>query len=76
VDKELSAGNPVIVFINARNGAGHYVVVHHKTDKGKYVVHDPYWGANIYLDSSIELLSKLYKVSISKRSINQMIIYK
>lgn len=76
VDKELSAGNPVIVFINARSGAGHYVVVHHKADNGKYVVHDPYWGANIYLDSSIELLSKLYKVSISKRSINQMIIYK
>lgn len=76
IDKELSSKNPVIVFINARNGAGHYVVIHHKANNGKYVVHDPYWGANIYLDSSIELLSKLYKVSISKRSVNQMIIYK
>ena len=76
VDKELNNKNPVIVFINARNGAGHYVVIHHKANNGKYVVHDPYWGANIYLDSSIELLSKLYKVSISKRAVNQMIIYK
>lgn len=76
IDKEIKADNPVIVFINARNGAGHYVVIHHKADNGKYVVHDPYWGANIYLDSTIELLSKLYKVSISKRAVNQMIIYK
>lgn len=76
IDKEIKANNPVIVFINARNGAGHYVVIHHKADNGKYVVHDPYWGANIYLDSSIELLSKLYKVSITKKAVNQMIIYK
>ena len=76
IDKEIKADNPVIVFINAKSGAGHYVVVHHKADNGKYVVHDPYWGSNIYLDSTIELLSKLYKVSISSRAINQMIIYK
>ena len=76
IDREIQANNPVIVFVNARNGAGHYVVIHHKADNGKYVVHDPYWGANIYLDSSIELLSKLYKVSITKRAVNQMIIYK
>jgi ABC-type bacteriocin/lantibiotic exporter with double-glycine peptidase domain len=76
IDKELINKNPVIVFINARNGAGHYVVIHHKASNGKYVVHDPYWGANIYLDSTIELLSKLYKVSISKKAINQVIIYK
>jgi len=76
IDKELTAKNPVIIFINARGGAGHYVVIHHKTTNGKYVVHDPYWGANIYLDSSIELLSKLYKVSISKKAVNQVIVYK
>ncbi|KKP68532.1 MAG: Peptidase M23 [Candidatus Moranbacteria bacterium GW2011_GWE1_35_17] len=76
IDKEIKEDNPVIVFINARNGAGHYVVIHHKADNGKYVVHDPYWGANIYLDSSVELLSKLYKVSIGKNAINQMIVYK
>ncbi|MFA6184444.1 MAG: C39 family peptidase [Parcubacteria group bacterium] len=76
IDKEIKNENPVIVFINAKNGAGHYVVIHHKANNGKYVVHDPYWGANIYLDSSMELLSKLYKVSVSKSAINQMIIYK
>ncbi|MDD3498465.1 MAG: C39 family peptidase [Candidatus Moranbacteria bacterium] len=76
IDKEIGDGNPVIIFINARNGAGHYVVIHSKDKKGKYVVHDPYWGSNIYLESSIMLLSKLYKVSISYKSIDQMIIYK
>lgn len=76
IDSEIKKDNPVIIFINAKSGAGHYVVVHHKADNGKYVVHDPYWGANIYLDSTIELLSKLYKVSISKRAVNQMILYK
>lgn len=76
IDKEIKNDNPVIIFINARRGAGHYVVVHGKAKNGKYVVHDPYWGANIYLDSTIELLSKLYKVSIGKSAINQMIIYK
>ena len=76
VDKEIKANRPVIVFINAKSGAGHYVVIHHKTKKGKYVVHDPYFGANIYLDSTFELLSKIYKVSVSKKSVNQMILYK
>jgi len=76
IDKEIKKKNPVIVFINAKSGAGHYVVIHGKDKKGEYVVHDPYWGSNIYLDSSVELLSKLYKVSISTRSINQMILYK
>jgi len=75
IDKELDKDNPVIVFIRAGNKGGHYVVIHHKK-KGKYIVHDPYWGANIYLDSSMKLLSKLYGVSISKRSIDQMVLYK
>ncbi len=76
VDKELKANNPVIVFINAKSGAGHYVVIHHKTKNGKYVVHDPYFGSNIYLDSTFKLLSKIYKRSVSKKSVDQMIIYK
>ena len=77
IDKEIDKDNPVIVFINARGGAGHYVVIHGQDKKGEYVVHDPYWGSNIYLDSTIELLSKLYQVSLSeKRSIDQMILYK
>lgn len=76
VDKELRANNPVIVFINAKSGAGHYVAIHHKTKNGKYVVHDPYFGSNIYLNSTFKLLSKIYKRSVSKKSIDQMIIYK
>ncbi len=76
LDNELKNENPVIIFINAKRGAGHYVVIHNKAKNGKYVVHDPYWGANIYLDSTIELLEKLYKVSISPRAVNQMILYK
>ncbi len=76
VDKEIKADRPVIVFISAKGKAGHYVVIHHKTKKGKYVVHDPYFGANIYLDSTFELLSKIYKVSVSKKSVDQMILYK
>jgi hypothetical protein len=75
VDSELKKGDPVIVFIKAKSGAGHYVVIHHKNSDGRYVVHDPYFGSNIYLDSSIRLLSALYKKSLSKSSIDQMIIY-
>lgn len=75
IDRELDKGNPVIVFIKAKSSAGHYVVIHHKVGND-YVVHDPYWGSNIYLSSSIKLLSALYKTSISKSSIDQMVLYK
>ncbi len=75
IDRELTSGNPVIVFIKAKpDGAGHYAVIHHKTGSDS-VVHDPYFGPNIYLSSSIKLLAALYKTSISKNSINQMILY-
>lgn len=73
VDKEISDRNPVIIFVRANGrGAGHYVVVHHKDKNGKYVVHDPYWGANIFLDSTRENIGVLYG---SSTSIDQMIIY-
>lgn len=75
IDRELAKENPIIVFIRARGKAGHYVVIHHKVGSD-YVVHDPYFGSNIYLSSSIKLLSKLYNASISKSSVDQMIIYK
>jgi peptidoglycan hydrolase CwlO-like protein len=76
IDREVARGNPVIVYIKAGSKGGHYVVIHHKNPDGRYVVHDPYFGANIYLDSSMKLLSALYNVTITKSSIDQMIIYK
>jgi len=73
LDRELGAGYPVIVFIRASNrGAGHYVVVHHKTDDGRYVVHDPLFGANIYLESTQVYISNLYNTTTK---LDQMIIY-
>lgn len=73
LDRELGAGNPVIIFVRADGrGAGHYVVAHHKTSDGRYVVHDPLFGANIYLDSTRVYLSNLYDTTTS---IDQMVIY-
>ncbi|MBL7155423.1 MAG: C39 family peptidase [Candidatus Portnoybacteria bacterium] len=73
LDRELGAGYPVIVFVKANGrGAGHYVVVHHKTEDGRYVVHDPLFGANIYLDSTRVYISNLYETTTS---LDQMVIY-
>jgi len=79
IDREIAAGHPVIVFIRA-NGreAGHYVVIHSKDSRGKYIVHDPIrWagksGANIYLDSTRKYIGSVYKTTTT---IDQMIIYK
>lgn len=76
VDEEIKNDNPVIVFVRAKGRAGHYVVIHHKDKQGRYVVHDPYFGPNIFLDSTIKLLSKMYGSSISIKSVDQMILYK
>jgi len=74
IDSEIKKGNPVIVYIKKSNrGGGHYVVIHHKLANGKYVVHDPYFGANIYLDTSRSLVGKMG--SNSGTVIDQMIIY-
>jgi len=75
IDNELARGYPVIVFIKRTNGTGgHYVVIVGKDkSNGKYVVHDPYFGANIYLDSSREDISTLY--GGCKTIIYQMVIY-
>lgn len=73
LDRELGAGYPVIVFVRANGrGAGHYVVIHHKTEDGRYVVHDPLFGDNIYLDSTRVYLSNLYETTTN---LDQMIIY-
>ncbi len=73
IDREIGAGYPVIVRIQADGYSGaHYVVVHHKTDDGRYVVHDPLFGSNIYLSSSRAYIGGLYQTTTS---INQMIVY-
>ncbi len=69
IDSEIKKGNPVIVYIKKSKGGGHYVVVHHK-DGSKYVVHDPYFGANLYLDTSRALVG-----GGGVTSVDQMIIY-
>jgi hypothetical protein len=73
VDGEIKKNNPVIVFVkSSKRGAGHYVVVHSKDKDGKYIVHDPYWGSNIFLDSTRSYVGALYG---SGTVIDQMIIY-
>lgn len=75
VDLELKNGNPVIVYIKKTKGSGgHYVVIHTKMSNGKYVVHDPYWGSNLYLDTSKSLVGALSPSS--GVHIDQMIIYR
>jgi len=74
INSNISKGHPVIVFIKKTNGrGGHYVVITGKDDKD-YIVHDPYFGANLYLGTSKSLVGKLGSDSGVK--IDQMIIYK
>jgi peptidoglycan hydrolase CwlO-like protein len=73
VDTELKNKNPVIVFVrSSKRGAGHYVVIHDKDKDGNYVVHDPYWGSNIFLNSTRAYVGALYG---SGTTVDQMIIY-
>ncbi len=72
VKKEVKKDRPVIVFVRSRTGAGHYVVVHGRDKKGKYVVHDPLFGANIYLDTTEKLVGAIFDTSTT---VDQMIIY-
>ncbi len=73
VNKQIDKGNPVIVYIRKTNGrGGHYVVVTGK-DKKDYIVHDPYFGPNLYLGTSKALVGKIG--ADSKVAIDQMIVY-
>ncbi|MEI6587735.1 MAG: C39 family peptidase [Candidatus Moraniibacteriota bacterium] len=72
IDSEIKKGNPVIVYIKRSRGGGHYVVITGKDSKD-YIVHDPYFGANLYLNTSKSLVGKLGVDS--GVSIDQMIIY-
>lgn len=73
IDSEINDGNPVIVYIRKTNGGGgHYVVVTGKDSKD-YIVHDPYFGPNLYLGTSKSLVGKIG--TDSKVAVDQMIIY-
>ena len=76
IDNYISKGDPVIVYIKKTNGrGGHYVVITGYDKKEKdYVVHDPYFGPNLYLGTSRSLVGKIG--TNSGTSIDQMIIYK
>lgn len=73
IDSEIGKGNPVIVYIGKTNGGGgHYVVITGKDSKD-YIVHDPYFGPNLYLGTSKALVGKIGRDSGVK--VDQMIIY-
>jgi peptidoglycan hydrolase CwlO-like protein len=73
IDSQIKNGNPVIVYIRKTNGrGGHYIVVTGKDSKD-YIVHDPYFGANLYLGTSKSLVGKIG--ADSKTVTDQMIIY-
>lgn len=73
VDSEIKQSHSVIVFIKKTNGrGGHYVVIHNK-DKKDYIVHDPYFGSNLYLGTSRALVGALG--ANSGTTVDQMIIY-
>ena len=73
INRELRNGHPVIVRISAiGTGSGHYVVIHHHLNNGHYVIHDPYFGSNIYLDYTKQALSKIFH---RRTKVTQMIIY-
>jgi len=73
INSQIKKGNPVIIHIAKTNGkGGHYVVIGGK-DSNDYIVHDPYFGANLYLKTSRSLVGKIGTDSGTK--IDQMIIY-
>lgn len=75
IDLQLKSKHPVIIYIGKTGGkGGHYVVIHTKdTKKNKYVVHDPYFGPNLYLDTSRALVGAMG--TDTGTYMDQMIIY-
>lgn len=73
VDAHIKNGYPVIVFVRAvGKKGGHYVVIFAKDARG-YIVNDPMWGSNIYLDSTRQNIGTLYDTTTA---VEQMIVYK
>jgi peptidoglycan hydrolase CwlO-like protein len=63
---------PVIVFIKGSGSKGHYVVIHGYDDENDdFVVHDPYWGANLLLGTSKKIIRSIY----GSASTDQVIVY-
>lgn len=73
VDGYLNNKQPVIVYIKKTSGGGgHYVVIHGKDSKD-YIVHDPYFGANLYLGTSKALMGAMNPKSGTLN--DQIIVY-
>lgn len=74
IDSEIKKNHPVIVYIGKSGGkGGHYAVIHTKDKNGKYVVHDPYFGPNIYLDTTRALVGAM---GVNTGTyLDQMIVY-
>lgn len=74
VKSKLDNDLPVIVFISGSGRKGHYVVVHnYDKDNKDFVVHDPYWGPNLLLETSKKLVGSIYN---RKAVVDQEIVYK
>ena len=74
VDNYIKNKQPVIVYIKKTNGrGGHYVVIQGKDSKD-YIVHDPYFGSNLYLGTSRSLMGEMSPKSGTK--VDQAIVYK
>jgi len=73
VDKYVKNKQPVIIYIKKTSGGGgHYVVIHGKDSKD-YIVHDPYFGANLYLGTSNALMGAMNPKSGTVN--DQIIVY-
>ncbi|MEK7598718.1 MAG: C39 family peptidase [Patescibacteria group bacterium] len=73
VDEALKKKQLVIVYVKKTSGGGgHYVVIHNKDSKD-YIVHDPYFGANLYLKTTQALMGAMSPKSSTV--LEQAIIY-
>lgn len=73
IDSRIAKGDPVIVYIKKTGASGgHYVVITGRDSKD-YIVHDPYFGPNLYLGTSRALVGKIG--TDSGTTIDQMIVY-
>lgn len=74
INSAIAKGDPAIVYIKktGESGGGHYVVITGR-DSRDYIVHDPYFGPNLYLGTSRALVGKIG--TDSGTAVDQMIVY-